>query len=128
MTITFKPALAAAALTLSLSGAAYAEDVILRYLANHGGVAAHALAQESGYFDGTGLSVERVGYASGGPESLFALASRSSPASSRSAAKTPKSPSSSPDTVCARTVWRSNGISSSGSTFLCAKARLPKGN
>jgi ABC-type nitrate/sulfonate/bicarbonate transport system substrate-binding protein len=56
---------------------AQAEDVTLRYLSYHGGVAAHELAKELGYFDGTGITFEGVGYAGGGPESLFALAAGS---------------------------------------------------
>lgn len=59
---------------LTLSAAAHAEDVTLRYLASHGGIAAHELAKELGWFEGTGVDVETVGYASGGPESLMALA------------------------------------------------------
>lgn len=59
---------------LTLSGTAHAEDVTLRYLASHGGIAAHELAKELGWFDGTGVDVETVGYAAGGPESLMALA------------------------------------------------------
>jgi len=77
MTITFTPIIAAAALTLGLSGAALAEDVTLRFLTSHGGVSAHELAQELGYFEGTGITLEQVGYSGGGPESLFALASGS---------------------------------------------------
>lgn len=65
-------------LALLLSGAAatssWAEDVTLRFLASHGGLSAHELAQELGYFEGTGITLENVGYASGGPESLMALA------------------------------------------------------
>lgn len=59
---------------VTLSAAAHAEDVTLRYLASHGGIAAHELAKELGWFEGTGVDVETVGYASGGPESLMALA------------------------------------------------------
>lgn len=59
---------------LLLSTAAHAEDVTLRYLASHGGLNAHELAQELGYFEGTGITLENVGYATGGPESLMALA------------------------------------------------------
>lgn len=77
MTITFTPIIAAAALTLGLSGAALAEDVTLRFLTSHGGVSAHELARELGYFEGAGITLEQVGYAGGGPESLFALASGS---------------------------------------------------
>ena len=59
---------------LLLSTAAHAEDVTLRYLASHGGLNAHELAEELGYFEGTGITLENVGYATGGPESLMALA------------------------------------------------------
>jgi ABC-type nitrate/sulfonate/bicarbonate transport system substrate-binding protein len=38
-------------------------------------LSAHELAAELGYFDGTGVSIENVGYATGGPASLIALAS-----------------------------------------------------
>ena len=51
-----------------LSTAAQTEDVTLRYLPNHGGLNAHELAEEMGYFEGTGIMLERVGYATGGPE------------------------------------------------------------
>lgn len=51
------------------------EPVTLRFLASAGGLSAHELAQELGFFDGTGITIKNVGYASGGPESLFALAS-----------------------------------------------------
>lgn len=64
------------ALTLGIASAASAaEEVKLRYLASQGGLAAHELAQELGYFKGTGITIENVGYAQGGPASLFALAS-----------------------------------------------------
>ena len=69
-----KHVLISLALSTTLTAPAWAEDVTLRYLASHGGIAAHELAQELGYFDGTGVTVETVGYASGGPESLMALA------------------------------------------------------
>lgn len=67
--------LLSAAILFGLTGAASAEDVKLRYLASQGGLAAHELAAKLGYFDGTGVTVETVGYAQGGPASLFALAS-----------------------------------------------------
>lgn len=54
--------------------AVLAEDVTLRFLASHGGVSAHELAEELGYFEGTGISLENLGYATGGPESLIGLA------------------------------------------------------
>jgi ABC-type nitrate/sulfonate/bicarbonate transport system substrate-binding protein len=49
-------------------------EVTIRYLASQGGLSAHELAAELGYFDGTGITLENVGYAQGGPASLVALA------------------------------------------------------
>ncbi|SON58413.1 putative aliphatic sulfonates-binding protein precursor (plasmid) [Hartmannibacter diazotrophicus] len=72
-----KSVVTATALLFGLAGAARADDVTLRFLASHGGVSAHELAQELGYFEETGITLENVGYAGGGPESLFALASGS---------------------------------------------------
>ncbi|MDA3131530.1 ABC transporter substrate-binding protein [Atlantibacter subterraneus] len=64
--------------SLSFTSLAQAQDnVTLRYLASYGGISAHELADALGYFKGTGVSIENKGYASGGPESLFALASGS---------------------------------------------------
>ena len=63
-----------AALAAAVATAASAEDVTLRYLSSHGGLSAHELAQELGYLDGTGIALENLGYATGGPESLIALA------------------------------------------------------
>jgi ABC-type nitrate/sulfonate/bicarbonate transport systems, periplasmic components len=65
-----------AALAFALSGSALAaEEVKFRYLASQGGLSAHELAAELGYFEGTGITIENVGYATGGPASLIALAS-----------------------------------------------------
>lgn len=64
-------------LTALLSGTstlAWAEDLTIRYLASQGGLNALELAAELGYFDGTGITLEKVGYAPGGPASLVALA------------------------------------------------------
>ena len=63
-----------AALAAVLATAASAEDVTLRYLSSHGGLNAHELAWELGYFEGTGITLENLGYSTGGPESLIALA------------------------------------------------------
>lgn len=65
--------------TTTLFGAAQAaeEATTIRFLGSHGGVSAHELAEELGYFEGTGIVLENIGYAGGGPESLFALASGS---------------------------------------------------
>ena len=76
MTLHSRKLLFSAVLSLALSGSAFsAEDVKLRYLASQGGLSAHELAAELGYFDGTGITLENVGYATGGPASLIALAS-----------------------------------------------------
>lgn len=66
--------LALGALFAATSTLALAEDVTIRYLASQGGLSAHELATELGYFDGTGITLENVGYAQGGPASLVALA------------------------------------------------------
>ena len=63
-----------ATLASGLAVAAQADDVTIRYLASQGGLAAHELADELGYFDGTGIKLENLGYASGGPETLMGLA------------------------------------------------------
>src|SRR5688500_2021190 len=73
MTLSLRNLALTTALGLAFAGAAQAE-VTIRYLASHGGLSAHELAQELGYFEGTGITLENVGYASGGPESLMALA------------------------------------------------------
>jgi len=53
------------------------EEVTFRYLASHGSVSPHELAEALGYYDGLGVRLENIGYTGGGPESLFALASGS---------------------------------------------------
>ena len=75
MTFHSRKFLLSAALLFGLAGTASAEEVKLRYLASQGGLAAHELAAELGYFEGTGITIENVGYATGGPASLIALAS-----------------------------------------------------
>lgn len=100
----------AAALLVSsalLSVAHAAEETKLRYLASHGGVSAHELAQELGYFDGTGIVLENIGYAGGGPESLFALASGSADIGSAATAAVINSIAGGNDFVAA---YPSNGI------------------
>lgn len=73
--------LAALAAGLALASSASAtlaaepEQVTIRFLASQGGLAAHELADALGYFNGTGITLQNVGYAQGGPASLFALAS-----------------------------------------------------
>lgn len=73
MTFHFRNA-ALAALLLGLPAWAFAEDVTLRYLGSQGGVSPHELAAALGYLDGTGIILENLGYAGGGPETLIALA------------------------------------------------------
>src|SRR5262249_44716229 len=51
-----------------------AETVTFRYLSSQGGISPYELAQELGYFDGVGIKLEDLGYAGGGPATLFALA------------------------------------------------------
>ncbi|MGO4657136.1 ABC transporter substrate-binding protein [Ensifer sp. 2YAB10] len=76
MTFHARNLLLSAAITLGLAAPAMAADEVkLRYLASQGGLSAHELAQELGYFDGTGITIENIGYAAGGPASLIALAS-----------------------------------------------------
>jgi ABC-type nitrate/sulfonate/bicarbonate transport system substrate-binding protein len=55
--------------------AAEPEQVQIRFLVSQGGLSAHELADALGYFKGTGITLKNVGYAQGGPASLFALAS-----------------------------------------------------
>lgn len=74
MTFAFRTFALTAALAASLSGTALAEDVTLRYLGGAGSLAAHELAEELGYFEGTGITLENIGNAGGGPETLIALA------------------------------------------------------
>lgn len=74
MTLHLRGLALGAALAASLAHSASAEDVTIRYLASQGGLSAHELAKELGYFDGTGIELENLGYASGGPETLMGLA------------------------------------------------------
>lgn len=74
MTFAFRPLVLAAGFAVSLTGTALAEDVTLRYLGGSGGLSAHELANELGYFEGTGITIENIGNAAGGPETLIALA------------------------------------------------------
>jgi ABC-type nitrate/sulfonate/bicarbonate transport system substrate-binding protein len=72
MTTTIRTLALSTALTLSLTPAW--ADVTIRYLASQGGLSVFELADELGYFEGTGITLENVGYAQGGPASLVALA------------------------------------------------------
>ena len=77
MSFTFRALAYGSAIALGLTSAAAAENVTLRYLQSHGSISAHELAWYLGYFEDTGITLEPVGYAGGGPESLFALAAGS---------------------------------------------------
>ena len=74
MTFSFHRLALGAALATGFATAVSAEDVTIRYLASQGGLSAHELAKELGYFDGTGIELDNLGYASGGPETLMGLA------------------------------------------------------
>jgi len=84
MTLSLRPfsgALVAAGLMVGvIPGSALAqstEPVTFRYLASQGSLSPHELAAELGYYDNLGIKLENVGYAQGGPASLFALAAGS---------------------------------------------------
>ena len=70
-----RAAVAAGLLLATPAFAAEPEQVTIRYLTSQGGLSAHELADVLGYFKGTGITLENVGYVQGGPASLFALAS-----------------------------------------------------
>jgi ABC-type nitrate/sulfonate/bicarbonate transport system substrate-binding protein len=53
------------------------DNVTIRFLADQGALSAHELANALGYFDGTGVKVQNIGFNGSGPASLFALASGS---------------------------------------------------
>lgn len=82
-------------------------DVNIRYLASQGGLSAHELAAELGYFDGTGITLENIGYAQGGPASLVALAGGSVELGSAATAAVLNSIAAGNDFVAA---YPSNGI------------------
>jgi ABC-type nitrate/sulfonate/bicarbonate transport system substrate-binding protein len=71
---SLRAAALAGSLVAAASPAMSAETVTFRYLAGQGNITPHELAQELGYFDAAGIKLENVGYAAGGPASLFALA------------------------------------------------------
>jgi ABC-type nitrate/sulfonate/bicarbonate transport system substrate-binding protein len=74
MTFSFRNLALATTVLVGLTGAASAEDVTLRYLGSASGLSAYELADALGYFQGTGLTLESLGNAGGGPETLIALA------------------------------------------------------
>jgi len=74
MTFRFIPIALAMSVAVLLAAPAAAEDVTLRYLADSGGIDASELADQLGYFKGTGITFKDLGFAQGGPQSLFALA------------------------------------------------------
>lgn len=106
MSFSFRTLALTTALGLSIATAASA-DVTIRYLASQGGLNAHELAAELGYFDGTGITLENVGYAQGGPASLVALAGGSVELGSAATAAVLNSIAAGNDFVAA---YPSNGI------------------
>lgn len=105
MTISLRTLALSTALGLSLTPAW--ADVNIRYLASQGGLSVHELAAELGYFDGTGITLENVGYAQGGPTSLVALAGGSVELGSAATAAVLNSIAAGNDFVAA---YPSNGI------------------
>ena len=105
MITTLRILAASTALALTLSPAW--ADVNLRYLSSQGGLSAFELADELGYFDGTGITFENVGYAQGGPASLVALAGGSVEIGSAATAAVLNSIAAGNDFVAA---YPSNGI------------------
>jgi ABC-type nitrate/sulfonate/bicarbonate transport system substrate-binding protein len=105
MTITLRTLALTTALGLTISPAC--ADVTIRYLASQGGLNAHELAAELGYFDGTGITLENIGYAQGGPASLVALSGGSVELGSAATAAVLNSIAAGNDFVAA---YPSNGI------------------
>ena len=105
MTLTLRSLALTTALGFAVTPA-FAE-VTIRYLASQGGLSAHELAAELGYFDGTGITLENVGYAQGGPASLVALAGGSAELGSAATAAVLNSIAAGNDFVAA---YPSNGI------------------
>jgi ABC-type nitrate/sulfonate/bicarbonate transport system substrate-binding protein len=105
MTLTLRTLALSTALGLTLTPAW--ADVTLRYLAGQGSLSAFELADELGYFDGTGITLENVGYAQGGPASLVALAGGSVEIGSAATAAVLNSIAAGNDFVAA---YPSNGI------------------
>lgn len=106
MTYPIRKLSLATALGLIASSAAWA-DVNIRFLASQGGISPHELAQELGYFEGTGITLENIGYAPGGPASLVALAGGSVEVGSAATAAVLNSIAAGNDFVAA---FPSNGI------------------
>lgn len=79
MTFSFRKAGLGALVAVGLfTGAAQADEPVkIRFLASQGGISPHELAYELGYYKDLGIELENVGYAQGGPASLFALAAGS---------------------------------------------------
>jgi len=63
-----------AAVLIPATGSA-SETVVMRFLAGRGSMSPFELANELHFFDGKGIEIKEEGYAAGGPEVLFALAS-----------------------------------------------------
>jgi ABC-type nitrate/sulfonate/bicarbonate transport system substrate-binding protein len=107
MTFSLRTLALTTALVTTISGTAFADDVTLRYLGSSGGLSAHELAAELGYFEGTGITIENLGNATGGPETLIALAGGSVDIASAATAAVLNSIAAGNDFVAA---YPSNGI------------------
>lgn len=105
MTRSLRTLVLSTALGLTLTPAF--ADVTIRYLASQGGLSAYELAEELGYFATTGITLENVGYAQGGPASLVALAGGSVEIGSAATAAVLNSIAAGNDFVA---VYPSNGI------------------
>lgn len=105
MTLSLRTTALTTVLGLTLTPAL--ADVNIRYLAGQGGLSAFELAEELGYFDGTGITFENVGYTQGGPASLVALAGGSVEIGSAATAAVLNSIAAGNDFVAA---YPSNGI------------------
>lgn len=93
----------------ALANPALAEDpVTIRFLTSQGSISPHELAYELGYYKDLGITLENVGYAQGGPASLFALAAGSVDLGSAATAAVVNSIAGGNDFVAA---YPSNGIS-----------------
>lgn len=100
-------ALVAVTLT-TLTLPAFAEEpVTFRVFNDRGGVAPHLLAEKLGFYEGTPVRLEQIGYSSGGPESLMALAGGSADVGSAATSAVLNSIAAGNDFVLA---YPSNGI------------------
>ncbi|AGT11157.1 ABC transporter substrate-binding protein [Paracoccus aminophilus] len=106
--VTRHAAALAAVTFAALASPALAEDpATFRVFASRGGIEPHLLAEKLGYYDGTPVRLEHIGYSSGGPESLMAVAGGSGDVGSAATAAVLNSIAAGNDFVLA---YPSNGI------------------